>query len=146
MIDEPRRYGKLLYQTVTPSTKRGSLYAAPLSLLLFVYGTMLLGGIAVGAQASVAGDSVSSVLSIVGTTRFELWMDFARSGTLSRVVFGLIYPIIAGMFTILSLGIKLGHAVPQLGYVVEGLNLLWPVAALGFIVLQFTRYIELRRE
>lgn len=146
MKERIQPYAKVLYRTLTPETERYALYAILASAILFTAGTMFFGGIAVGANASVAGEGLGELLSQVSATEFQLWMDFATEGTLQKVVFGLFYPIIAGVFTALKLGMYLGYAVPELGYVVNGLSLLWPVVGLGLIVLQFVRFYNLSTE
>lgn len=138
---------KRLYRACTASTKRRALYAVPASFGLFFYGTMFFGGVAAGANAAVTGAGIEQLLATVNASRFELWMKFADEGAVSKVLFGLIYPIIALSFVALTTGVQLGYAVPHAGYgyVISGINILWPVVGLGLIVLQFIRFIDLYR-
>lgn len=137
---------KQLYRLLTASTERRSRYAVFLSLVFFVYGTMFLGGVSIGAGTHVSGKPLSNVLTEINAAQFELWMSFAKESVLGKAGFGLLYPVIGLLFVTIELGVQLGYTVPKLGYVVGGLNLLWPAFGLGLIALQLIHFAELYRE
>lgn len=146
MQEQLREYASAVYRTCTPETQRRAMWSVFGSLLLFFYGTLFLGSVVLGASTTLTGESLQSVLTAINAARFELWMDMAQQDPLTRSVFGVMYPLVALAWTAGMVGVRLGYAVPELGYLIEGVNLLWPVVGIGFVVMQLLRFGQLSRE
>lgn len=143
MMDTLKPHVKRLYRTCTASTKQRALYAVPVLMLLAAYGTLFLGGIATGANTAVAGEGLASLLTKIDAARFELWMDFATASTVSKALFGLMYPLVGLAWTTAIVGMHAGYAIPQLGYVANALGLFWPVAIIVLVGMQLIRFYDL---
>lgn len=81
-------------------------------------------GTIVGAEVAVTGGSLSTVTSALHGVEIELWNSAARDGPAARALYGLMHWAILLTIFIADAGARAGFALPVLGYVAEGAQLL----------------------